>query len=225
MLFAVLWKVLDKLFINFPGSAKELPKDKGLFVGPRPAIFQNMGSREELKDLVYKIQGIVVLAMNDSDVEELTELLGKEIVVLSIRDSKGLEFAEVCIVDFFRNLPREHQRAWKLLMKGSDDAHKQPGFSEIETHLKQLYTAITRCSKRLFFVEQSESEAGTEFVRELTRRRDEPLLVQQSVADAEGIIKTRDEWNALGVDRATLAESAGKGTCPDYLYRSSFSIL
>ena len=158
---------------------------------------------------MYKIQGIVVLAMRDDEVLQLQELLGKEIVVLSIRDSKGLEFPDVMIVNFFCSLPQEHQKAWKLMMKGSEDAQTQPGFPEIETHLKQLYTAITRCSKRLFFVETEDSDSGREFVRELTKKRDEPLLVKQDVADTELIIKTQDEWNAIGVERAFNGESAG----------------
>lgn len=91
-------EVLEKMFAAFPGSAKELGKDQGLFTGPRPGIFFDTGENG-LKDLVSRIEGVVVLAMSDSDVKRIGEELKAEgTVVLTIRDSKGLEFSDVVLV-------------------------------------------------------------------------------------------------------------------------------
>jgi hypothetical protein len=80
--------VLVLLFGAFPGSAKELARDEGLFYGPRPGIFHNV-EPTKLCELVGKIEGVVLLTMFDSEVTLLQELVGPKIVVLSIRDSKG----------------------------------------------------------------------------------------------------------------------------------------
>lgn len=193
------------MFVAFPGSAKELPKDEGLFFGPRPGLFQNVGSAG-LKDLVSKIEGAVLLTMNDHDVKRLEELVGEEIVVLSIRDSKGLEFPDIVLVDFFNNLPEEYQKPWRLLLQGKDEAFLQPGFPEIETHLKQLYTAITRCSRRFFFVETGFSDAGQAFARWLASEK--KLVVKQDIIDVkEDRRKTADEWNSTGLQYAMNADS------------------
>jgi len=159
-------------------------------------VFQNVPP-DKFVELVYKIQGICVLSMDDKQVLSLSDQLGKDILVLSIRDSKGCEFNDVMIVNFFNGLPKEHQKAWKLLIKGNkEEAQNQPGFPEIETHLKQLYTAITRCQSRLFFVEIGNlSDSGEAFVRV---SKNKELLVQQTVEETENIVKTPDEWASTG---------------------------
>jgi superfamily I DNA/RNA helicase len=91
-----------------------------------------------LKQLVEKIDGVVLLTMSDDTVAELEKLVGSDIVVLSIRDSKGLEFSDVIIVDFFKDLAPEHQKPWKLLIQGKVEDELKGGFPELETHLKQV---------------------------------------------------------------------------------------
>lgn len=123
--------------MTFPGSATELPKDEGLFIGPRPSILEGLNPRS-LKDVVERVQGAVLLTMKDEAVVEIEELVGSDIVVISIRESKGLEFSDVMIVDFFRTLPPEHQKPWKMLIHGKVENELQKGFPELETHLKQV---------------------------------------------------------------------------------------
>jgi superfamily I DNA/RNA helicase len=131
------------LFEAFPGSAKELPNDEGLFMGPRPSILQDV-KPQMLKELVEKIDGVVLLTMSDVRVKELEKIVPKN-VVLSIRDSKGLEFADVIIVDFFKDLAPEHQKPWKQLIQGRVEDGMRNGFPELETHLKQVSTALLVC--------------------------------------------------------------------------------
>lgn len=154
------------MFKAFPGSAKELPKDEGLFRGPRPALFINLDFNG-LRDLVRKQEGAVILTMNDSMVETLSTLFDDENVpVLSIRDSKGLEFDHVIIVDFFTGLQLKHQKGWKEMINGNETK-----FPEIELQLKQLYTAITRCCKRLLIAETGTSDALSTWKKWATIRR------------------------------------------------------
>jgi ABC-type dipeptide/oligopeptide/nickel transport system ATPase subunit len=83
--------VLDIMFKQFPGSARELAKDEGLFRGPRPALFSNLDV-QGLKKLIRKQEGAVILGMTEVTVDELQKAYGDIATVLSIRDSKGLEF-------------------------------------------------------------------------------------------------------------------------------------
>jgi hypothetical protein len=197
--------VLDLLFTAFPKSAPDLGKDAGVFNGPRPGFFEVL-SKNMLQDLVAKIDGVGVLTTNDEEVERLEKLFPKGVVVLTIRDSKGLEFSDVIICDFFRTLADEHQKPWRnLLREGADLAPYQDTYPEIETHLKQLYTAITRCRMRLFFAETGQSEAGTAFGKFVNRKK---LCSKQKVVNVEKMVKTQDQWKATGMDYAKYAESA-----------------
>lgn len=199
-------QVLNRMFTAFPGSAKELGKDEGLFIGPRPTIFLGM-NRKLLVHLIAKIQGAVLLTMSDEHVARLEALVEEGTVVLSIRDSKGLEFPDVMVVDFFRQLQAEQQKPWRLLLQGKDDeARELPGFPELEVQLKQLYTAITRCSKRLFFVETEPSDAGQAFARFLCSEK--KLAIKENLVDVQEIIRTTDEWSTTGVQYGSNAETA-----------------
>jgi superfamily I DNA/RNA helicase len=126
--------VLDRMFKAFPYSAEQLGKDVGLFRGPRPTSFHE-ASLEKLPSLVEKVDGATILAANDEDVEKLRGIVPSDVLVLSIRDSKGLEFEDVFLVDFFKSLRGEKiQKAWKLLLLEKED----PDVPELETQLKQV---------------------------------------------------------------------------------------
>lgn len=153
--------VLSCLFEVFQDSAKQLKENRGLFQGPRPGVFHKV-EIERLKELVKRREGIVVLT-HDNDVPRWKRTLDYPLVY-GIREAKGLEFQEVILVDFFRDVPESLQKSWRNLLLGSDVADIS-GRPEVEGHLKLLYTAITRCIQRLFFAETASSLAGDAFVR------------------------------------------------------------
>jgi superfamily I DNA/RNA helicase len=192
--------VLDNLFAAFPGSAKELPKDEGLFHGPRPAVFGGI-TDQSLVELYRKQQGVVVLTMDDKKYKDMLELLGKDADVLTIRDCKGLEFDMVLLVDFFKELSLENQKSWKKLLLEDDKSGIKEITPELEGHLKQLYTAITRCMKRMMFAETGRSVAFDAFIKWAKIRRTEELRLvdEQKVAKVDQIVLTRDEWNKKGM--------------------------
>ena len=136
--------VLEIMFRVFPGSAKELPKDKGLFHGPRPVLFVGLG-RRDLRTLVEKLAGAVILAMNDSIVKRLQSEFGEGATVLSIRDSKGLEFDHVILVDFFSGLQRQQQKSWKDMMNEKD----VDKYVYIETHSYTLFVTSVPSSSSI----------------------------------------------------------------------------
>jgi hypothetical protein len=144
--------------------------------------------------------------------------------ILGIRAAKGLEFADVIILDFFSALPDVDYRAWKELLDANsgDSGGSQGGLSayahpQLEPQLKLLYTAITRCINRLVFVETAKSRVGGVFFRWLQRRELAERCTMLDGADAAGaeaagqgtgpVLMTTDEWKARGIDLALAATS------------------
>jgi hypothetical protein len=196
--------VLERMFAFFPRSANRLSPDVGAFAGPRPGIFHDISS-QRLKELVSRIDGVVLLT-HDDQVPTLQALVGTTTLVFGIRDSKGLEFPHVILVDFFSKLAEEHQKPWRELLtirelQTDASSRVKTAVPEVETQLKLLYTAITRCSKRLFFAETSTGIASNAFIKWATfQKNGQPsLCVKQVVDDVERMVKTADEWRSSGV--------------------------
>jgi len=211
--------VLKVLHDAFPGAANKLKDDKGLFKGPRPCIM----SRKEEKFLgrdaflnVLRSNPHLVLLTPDDNVSTLQKQLlpvADNLVVgaLGICEAKGLDFDEVCIVDFFSSSPTQLGKAWKELFRRvmnsnryNTDMNLQDKFPELEMRLKLLYTAITRCRHRLFFVETQQSSVAESFSRWMLGRN---LSEKQDVADLSLELKSADEYRSLGVEYALNAES------------------
>ena len=58
--------LLDILFQHFPGSAKQLPRDFGLFKGARPGVFQRVQVEQLSTLLKEKMPGAIVLTHDES---------------------------------------------------------------------------------------------------------------------------------------------------------------
>jgi hypothetical protein len=158
--------------------------------------------------------GLVILTP-DENVRKLKEDLLQCVVgsddkdmsqVLGIREAKGLDFAEVVIVDFFRCLDERQQASWKQLQASPCDnfCNEHP---EVETHLKLLYTAVTRSQRRLNFVETVSSKAASAFFRRLEEEGKLVKLSSDSTSElklATGIMSP-DEWIHRGLEFAWKA--------------------
>jgi len=205
---------LDILFGYFPGSAKQLKKDFGLFKGARPGVFQHVQVQQLSSLLHEKMPGAVVLTWDESASQWKDRLNHK--LVYGIREAKGMEFKSVIILDFFSELPL--QRAWRdlLLNRHREDSDFASQYPLVESHLKLIYTAVTRSIEQLFFAETTPSIAGDAAVRWLTtimkhRSREissEALATLNNVNDLESMAMTNDEFCVVGIDNAELAESS-----------------
>ena len=193
--------VLGRMLAMFPGAAKTLPADEGLFLGPRPA-FYSAATMADVTRLLAGNERLVVLCPDDRAGEVSDQLsqqhstgedgdetaATKANLVLGVRAAKGLEFTDIVLLDFFGAIPDSDYKAWKELLAvgGADSASQtqtlqlggglqQYAFPQLEPQLKLLYTAITRCINRLIFVESRHSRIGGLFFR---------WLKQHGLADA-----------------------------------------
>ena len=209
---------LDLMFRYFPSSAKQLKKDFGLFRGSRPSVMHKTKPNQLAMLLSDKLKGTVVLCHDDS-ARHWQRVLGDYKLVYGIRESKGLEFKSVIILDFFRELPPSVQKPWRNLILGREGSGFETEHPLVGTHLKLLYTGITRSIERLFFVETTSSVAGDAIVRWLTTssiknernggpQRSGALATKSNVTDIEAMAMSLDEFLAEGFNNAELAESA-----------------
>ena len=163
--------VIERMKQAFGQSSELLSVDSGLLLGPKAAVFPYFksltnahknnhkssqlfhDSKEMIKNLMeYKPNAFFLTP--ESNVEHLKEMTDNAGQVLSIVDSKGLEFMEVVIVDFFSSVPVSDREHWKRLftLKPDEPLGDFP-HPQIESQLKKLYVAITRARNRLVFIE------------------------------------------------------------------------
>ena len=208
-------QVLSIMFKHFPGSANELAgADVGLFKGPRPEYHMNKGSDkvgvvaviDVLGSLLRKNERFVILT-RDEHVSQIKsdylKCIGMDrTTVMGIRESKGLEFQDIIIVDFFCTLSsmRDQKAFAQMLKVKKDEVPMDNHYPQLEGQLKLLYTCITRCSSRLVFLETKFSNAGEVFFRKFSDMElIQPLNISR-LADIEAVFMTSDEWKARGID-------------------------
>jgi superfamily I DNA/RNA helicase len=195
--------LLGKMFVMFPGAANVLPKDVGLFKGPRPACSQ-VDEVEGLAKLLVKNERLVVLCADEEVVRvdcELTRMNIKN-TVLGIRAAKGLEFVDVVVLDFFSSIPSKDYQAWKSLFT-SENVVASTTHPHIELQLKLLYTAVTRSCNRLLFVETEKTQLSSVMFRWMVGAG---LAEMYNAADESTVLMTSDEWRVQGIEFALSAE-------------------
>ncbi|GJZ09515.1 UvrD-like helicase, ATP-binding domain, P-loop containing nucleoside triphosphate hydrolase [Tanacetum coccineum] len=168
--------VIDIMYHYYIQSIDKLEPEISLISGEPPvllesrkdenpivAIFGGSGSGE---DIVGFGAEQVILVRDDRTKSEVCEFVGKNALVLTIVECKGLEFQDVLLYNFFGTSPLKDQ--WRVIygyMKKYDwleDKLPQsfPEFNEARhsvlcSELKQLYVAITRTRQRLWICENN----------------------------------------------------------------------
>jgi hypothetical protein len=112
----------------------------------------------------------------------------------------------VVTVDFFACLDERQQASWKQMMQASPCDGFCDEHPEVETHLKLLYTAVTRSQRRLNFVETACSKAASAFFRRLQEQGKLVKLASDSteLTLATGIMPPH-EWIHRGLEFAWKA--------------------
>ena len=201
-------EVVQKLLRAFPGSIDKCLPDQGLANGPRPQVYRAWTRAEPmtvLPALLRQNERRRVLVWDHSKAQiakPLRELAGR---VLGIRESKGLEYSHVIIVDFFACLPKPHQQAWKWLASHSGKDPVLP--VELVLQLKMLYVAITRCCHNLAFLETQDSPAGKAWFRNLVSLG---LAVSGKGWESKAKeVMSADEWLVEGLKLAATVDGCG----------------
>ena len=103
--------IIDLLKEFFPGSIDHLPEDNGMFCGPIPVILESCdendlalllsSNRRESSRIEFGAHQVVLVQSKEAK-ENLPPIL-KGAIVLTIFESKGLEFDDVLLYNFFQD--------------------------------------------------------------------------------------------------------------------------
>ncbi|PIA31055.1 hypothetical protein AQUCO_05300110v1 [Aquilegia coerulea] len=213
--------VLDLLYRYFPLSVDILSPETSLIYGEAPVLLES-GTDENAIVTIFGNSGInsgnmigfgaeqVILVRDECARTEISDYVGKQALVLTILECKGLEFQDVLLYNFFGTSPLKKQ--WRVVYEYMNEHNlldptspqSFPSFDEAKhtilcSELKQLYVAITRTRQRLWICENIEefSKPIFDYWKNLclvqTRQLDDSLAQAMQVASSD------DEWRSRGI--------------------------
>ncbi|CAE7194961.1 unnamed protein product, partial [Rhizoctonia solani] len=153
--------IVQKLYDLFPNSLDKMEPETGISSGSLPVIFTDVSSdiflfeqfllkSSQNSNTMFGAQQ-AILVRSEKVAEELTSILSELCPVITIAESKGLEFEDILIYNFFSTseLPLD---AWDFVHGHPTNTHR--GRKELTpppslcNDLKLLYVALTRARKR-----------------------------------------------------------------------------
>ena len=187
--------VMEMLWNGFPETVDKLDPEIGRVHGPIPVFFlncsvqmfasSNLDSSEQPKQTLDFGAEQVILVRDQSAKAKLQEQFHDKALILTILQSKGMEFEDVFLWDFFTHTPCPS--GWRCLdvLKTKSvqkfDSKKHAGMC---SELKQFYVAITRTRLRLSIIESSETLATT-VAEHLKQDESSPLVETKTSSDSD----------------------------------------
>ncbi|KAF8431998.1 hypothetical protein BGX38DRAFT_1277007 [Terfezia claveryi] len=159
--------IVDMLCNGFPGQIDVLPREVGSYPGVKPTMFVGFdykilardtmpGTEQALSDFGAEQ---VIIVKNDMIKAELKKHLVSTLI-LTIYQSKGLEFEDVILYNFFSDSMWDNIRLPTLeLLLAKDSAVRldKTRYAGLCSELKHLYVAVTRARKNLWMVEHNKA--------------------------------------------------------------------
>ncbi|WRX14404.1 DNA2/NAM7 helicase [Theobroma cacao] len=210
--------VIDLLYRFFPSFVDILCPETSLIYGEAPILLESENEDNAIATIFRNHGNVgghmvgfgaeqVILVRDDLAKNEILKYVGKQALVLTIVECKGLEFQDVLLYNFFSSSPLKSQ--WRVVYaymkeRGLVDASwlfpsfKMAKHNILCSELKQLYVAITRTRQRLWICENEE-----EFSKPVFNYWKKKCLVQvrkldDSRAQAMQVASSPEEWKSLG---------------------------
>ncbi|XVE85514.1 hypothetical protein DITRI_Ditri17bG0096700 [Diplodiscus trichospermus] len=210
--------VIDLLYYFFPSFVDILCPETGLIYGEAPIWLECQNEDKAFVTIFGNNSNAgghmvgfgaeqVILVRDDHAKDEILKYVGKQALVLTIVECKGLEFQDVLLYNFFGSSPLKNQ--WRVVYEYMKDQHlldanwSFPSFKPAKhnilcSELKQLYVAITRTKQRLWICENVE-----EFSEPLFNYWKKKCLIQvrkldASLAQAMQVASSPEEWKSRG---------------------------
>ncbi|KAG2085197.1 uncharacterized protein F5147DRAFT_794237 [Suillus discolor] len=203
--------VIELITKFWPNTIDTLRPEMGVVDGHKPVFFTGWD-----KDTVHHEQFLFgsrgghiefgaeqcILVRDDAARQRLRDQVGEVGLIMTLYESKGLEFNDVLLYNFFEDSAVDLSR-WRVVLNGVDGERYAPNFDRDEaryagvcSELKILYVGITRARKNIWIVDKSDrSEPMRIFwtsrnqVQNCTPGTDVPHLAVSS---------TPEEWASFG---------------------------
>ncbi|KAH8984683.1 hypothetical protein EDB92DRAFT_2117026 [Lactarius akahatsu] len=158
----------------WPYAIDILPEEKGIIDGIKPVFFSGWDQDNvRYESFLFGTAGQhiefgaqqCILVRNDAAREKLRKQVGNIGLIMTLYESKGLEFNDVLLYNFFEDSTVDVSQ-WRVVLNAVDRAQREkipaPTFDEsrhagVCSELKFLYVAITRARKNLWIVDLSET--------------------------------------------------------------------
>ncbi|XP_072151284.1 LOW QUALITY PROTEIN: uncharacterized protein [Setaria viridis] len=212
--------IMSLLYYFFPSCVDKLNPETGLVYGEAPVLLESGNDENaimtifgESKSEHDKQHGFgaeqVILVRDDATKKQIVNLVGKQALVLTIVECKGLEFQDVLLYNFFSSSPLRNR--WRVVydyMKSKDviassEQISHPGFDRNKhyllcSELKQLYVAITRTRQRLWICESTDDYCQPMFDYWKKLCIVEVRLLDSSLIQAMQTGSSADDWRLRG---------------------------
>uniref|UniRef100_A0A8I6XPP0 UvrD-like helicase ATP-binding domain-containing protein n=1 Tax=Hordeum vulgare subsp. vulgare TaxID=112509 RepID=A0A8I6XPP0_HORVV len=212
--------IMSLLYFFFPTSVDKLNPETGLVYGEAPVLLESDNDESAIMTIFAEIkskhgntQGFgaeqVILVRDDATKKQIVDLVGKQALVLTIVECKGLEFQDVLLYNFFGSSPLKNK--WRVLysyMKdkliiAQSEEISHPDFDRSKHHLlcselKQLYVAITRTRQRLWICENTDDYCRPMFDYWKKLCLVEVRLLDPSLIQAMQTGSSTDDWTLRG---------------------------
>ncbi|KAF8544382.1 hypothetical protein BDD12DRAFT_801307 [Trichophaea hybrida] len=177
--------VMKLLYTGFPQSVDKMEEERGQYSGAIPTLFVGFGAQilasrlVGLTDVYGDVADFgaeqVILVRDDAVKEKVKSEIGDLALVLTILDSKGMEFDDVFLLDFFSSSPCPSAlRKLQDILNPSAHQTDTNRNGLLCSELKHLYVAITRPRNQLWIFESSPEIVGP--VSKLLIERQDPLI-------------------------------------------------
>ncbi|KAJ7153648.1 P-loop containing nucleoside triphosphate hydrolase protein, partial [Mycena filopes] len=165
--------IIELITKLWPDAIDVLERERGTVDGPPPIFFTNWDPESsEAQDFLFGnkrsrawllfifLQGILV--RDDAARERLQREVGEIGIIMTLYESKGLEFNDVLLYNFFED-SAVLEAQWRVVLNAlrcPNDAGPTPTFHKILhanvcTELKFLYVAITRARNNIWIADSS----------------------------------------------------------------------
>ncbi|KAK0207964.1 hypothetical protein DFS33DRAFT_396866 [Desarmillaria ectypa] len=193
-------------------SIDRLSPEMGIVDGFKPVFFDTE-DRTQLEQFIFGNVGDhiefgaqqCIIVRNEAARERLQQQVGEVGLVLTIYESKGLEFNDVLLYDFFADSV-SGPAPWRVVLNAIDESKQDPRnppprfdgvrHASICNELKSLYVAITRARENIWIADGSETGepmrifwTSKDLIQNYTPGSDAPRLASSS---------TPEEWAAKG---------------------------
>ena len=170
-ILALASQIMEMIWKGFPDTVDKLGPEIGNINGPKPVLFCGVDSDIlRSKDVGHtnssartsEFGADQVIIVRDTHMKSsLQDQVGDVGLILTILESKGMEFDDVILWNFFTNCPDQAG------VRSLETLDKEPTMFDPRKHgsmcseLKNLYVAITRARVQLFIMESSKTTAAT----------------------------------------------------------------